>query len=181
MSLHPTIMRCMLEEKYSELVVSGDLVADPHCTDQYELGTRIFKECDDIINLSGDASSCYHECEAFAKCICTMPSYTNSIMIRYHVKQLYIRLLTEGYDPENINFEGVFAKKALEYKPIVERLADTPDDPKYKTRRIEQFVHEFISKVDSGKIAVPVTRPYLNYIPTALAKGILIKYTSEHI
>lgn len=183
MTIPLTVLRYMFEEKYAEMILDGTIQnIDPQ--DHNEMVQAIMQRSDDILEVVNNQTLCNQECNMFVMSVrkCTQ-AYTNIILIRYHMKQLYISFLLEGNDPDDPGFKETFAKRAIESEDIMSihmhhdnDEEEEEDDTRYRRYAIEQAAEEFVSKVNTGKIRVPVTKPSLNYVPSARAINILLTH-----
>lgn len=175
MELHPTVLRYLLEEKYCELIIAEAINPD-ELPEEETLIQMIVDHSNEIIELGCNNEQLLAHCTIFLKCIRAQRSYTNSILVRYHMKQLYNRLISEGVDPEDRKFESIFINEMIQYEPVLNTISFANESPRYKSILLEQTAQSFLKNIKSGIISVPSTYPYQNYMPSTLAKSILLKY-----
>lgn len=169
--MHTSFLRHSIEESYAEIVLENEVNPNLHEEGLKEL---ILERCNHLCEIYG-TENVVKEIADFALCVDLFEGYAwYSIAMRY-IKNVFIDLLHQNYDPDDPAFEQHLTKAVHNdrsiQKTIVRNSNGYNDNP-------ATLVSAFMRDVRSGTTDVPTTKPYFNYVPTERAKEILKRHTT---
>lgn len=171
--LHPPILRHAIEDHYGELVLENEV--NPNLHDE-GLNDLILSRCDYLCDVYG-TQMVINEIKDFILGIGMFPTYVSRVVTMRYVKNEYIKLLHQGHDPEDPTFKDQLVD-VLDNDRSVHKLivVNTGGYPECDTK---STVRDFIKSVESGVRLLPITKPYLDYVPTKRAKEILNRHAAK--
>lgn len=164
---HPPLLHNTIEEQYGSLILNNNNYEDD------DLPGILLDKCAHLIP-TYSKEQIADEIESVLTYTSNFPDYTNGIIVMSRIKELYINLACQEHAPYDADFD-YFLLKSVRNDPLIIKYSASNTVVSYLDP-MQKLVSKFTSDVKHSTRIIPITKPYLNYIPSTLANDILHKH-----